>query len=599
MAVIPLSDSSSQDGPRGSVEKQHDHVQHIEDERAQVYITEDGDGKLTRETVLAYIAMCGQINAYIMSMLIPATTLPTINAELGPDPNSTWITLTWTLGASILVSIGGRLSDIFGRRYFMMTGALISICGCLVGANGRSINQMIVSGVLFGIGSGFQELCYACVQECVPNRYRVMAVGGLDVSLALAFSSPVVAYAFIAYQPIGWRGAYWYLFSFHCFAFILLFLFYNPPDFEMKHRSDGKTKLQLLAQMDWVGVFLFTAGGVLFLVGINFGGRTYPWMSAGTIVPIVLGGCCFIVVGLWCTFMDLKYPLFPPKLFRRVREFDMVIVVCFVGGMLYYSMNVLWPRQSQAFFVPQNDIIMKGVYAIIFSCGTWTAGLITVFICSRLHHEKWQLVGFTVVQTALIASMASVGSGDKAQAIATVVLAATTITPPQLLSFTMLSFGLESQEDLGVAVGLAGTFRLFGGAVATAIYTAIYTNKSSQVLPSQLTAAISASNVPYSDSLLSALVKAAATNTAAAYNAVQGMTPELAANAMNAVRQSYVQGFRLVYLIAIAFGALAVMAAACTVSTDRSKKNNDRAVVMKNEVENRAGVQQRDEKVAI
>lgn len=76
------------------------------------------------------------------------------------------------------------------------------------------------------------------------------------------------------------------------------------------------------------------------------------------------------------------------------------------------------------------------------------AGLLTVFVCSRLHHEKWQLVAFTVIQTALIGSMASVKSTSLAQAIVTVVLAATTITPPQLLSFTMLSFGLEDQADL-------------------------------------------------------------------------------------------------------------------------------------------------------
>lgn len=264
--------------------------------------------------------MCAQINAYIMSMLIPATTLPMINADLGPDPNSTWITLTWTYGASMIVSIGGRLSDIFGRRYFMMTGALISIVGCLVGANGQSINQMIAAGALFGMGSGFQELCYACVQEAVPNRYRIMAVGGLDISLAIAFTSPVISYAFIAYQDIGWRGAYWYMFSFHCFAFILLFFFYNPPDFEMKHRHDGKTKWQLVKQMDWVGVFLFLSGGALFLIGVNFGGRTYPWTHPGTLAPIIVGGCCFIAVGFWCAYADLAYPLFPPKLFKRVRE---------------------------------------------------------------------------------------------------------------------------------------------------------------------------------------------------------------------------------------------------------------------------------------
>lgn len=52
-------------------------------------------------------------------------------------------------------------------------------------------------------------------------------------------------------------------------------------------------------------------------------------------------------------------------------RFDAVIVVCFVGGMLYYSMNVLWPRQSQAFFIPEGAIVMRGAYAVIFSCGTW------------------------------------------------------------------------------------------------------------------------------------------------------------------------------------------------------------------------------------
>ncbi|KAL9947291.1 hypothetical protein ACHAQF_007004 [Verticillium nonalfalfae] len=541
MAITPaLQQTSDSDGLAFDAGEKEMHQQ-IEHANTSTTPVDNGeDGKLTKETILAYIAMCGQINAYIMSMLIPATTLSYINAELGPDPNSTWITLNWTFGASMIVSIGGRLSDIFGRRYFMMTGALISICGCLVGANGRSINQMIASGALFGIGSGFQELCYACVQEAVPNRYRVMAVGGLDVSLALAFSSPLVSYAFIAHQDIGWRGAYWYLFSFHCFAFLMLFFFYNPPDFEMKHREDGETKWQLVKQMDWIGVFLFLSGGALFLIGVNFGGRTYP--------------------------------------------FDMVIVVCFVGGMLYYSMNVLWPRQSQAFFVPEGDIIMRGVYATIFSCGTWTAGLVVVFICSRLHHEKWQLVAFTIVQTALIGSMASVGANDEAQAIVTVVLAATTITPPQLLSFTMLSFGLEDQRDLGVAVGLAGTFRLFGGAVATAIYTAIYTNRFNEVLPGQLTAAIEASDVEFSEGLLQSMIKAATLNTRTAYEAVSGATPDLVDRVIEGARESYVQGFSLVYLVAIAFGVCATIAAACTVSTDRSKKNNDRAVVMKDEV---------------
>jgi MFS family permease len=133
--------------------------------------------KLTKQTVLACIAIAAQINAYILTLLSPSTTLGYINADLGPDPNYTWITVSWTLGASVVVSVGGRLSDIFGRRYFMIFGASISIIGCLVGATGKSINMMIASGVLFGIGSGFQEMCYALIQELLPNKYRIVGVG--------------------------------------------------------------------------------------------------------------------------------------------------------------------------------------------------------------------------------------------------------------------------------------------------------------------------------------------------------------------------------------------------------------------------------------
>jgi MFS family permease len=59
----------------------------------------------------------------------------------------------------------------------MLTGAFIAFIGTIVGATGKSIPQMIASGVIFGIGSGFQEMSYACIQEIVPNKWRIYAVG--------------------------------------------------------------------------------------------------------------------------------------------------------------------------------------------------------------------------------------------------------------------------------------------------------------------------------------------------------------------------------------------------------------------------------------
>lgn len=122
-------------------------------------------------------AICTQLSAYELTLIIPAVSASYINADLGPSPNAPWINITWTLGASVLVSVGGRLSDIFGRRHFMLCGAIISFIGTIVGATGQSIAQMIGAGVMFGVGSGFQEMGFACIMEFIPNKYRLTALG--------------------------------------------------------------------------------------------------------------------------------------------------------------------------------------------------------------------------------------------------------------------------------------------------------------------------------------------------------------------------------------------------------------------------------------
>lgn len=211
-------------------------------------------------------------------------------------------------------------------------------------------------------------------------------------------------------------------------------------------------------------------------------------------------------------------------------------------------------------------------------------GILVVTVSSRVHREKWQLVFFMVAQTALIGSLASVGLGDKAQAIVTIVLGAAMVTPPQLVSFTMLSLTLDDQTDIGIAVGLAGTFRLLGGAVATAIYTAILSSRFAQVVPAHMADAIrDTPGASYSDSLLQALIKAASTNTAAAYAAVPGASSALQAAAATATKLAYVDAFSLVYLIAIAFGALATAASFLTVNTDMKLKTMQRAIYLRGE----------------
>jgi MFS family permease len=246
------------------------------------------DGTQTTKTTSCIQSMCLCFNAYLFTLVIPPALLSYLNAELGPDPTYTWITTSWNLGGAIFVTIAGRLSDIFGRRYFFMSGAIILIIGSIVSATGKSIGQMIAGGAIFGMGSGFLEMSFGavqvsrtapklqpnlyltCFQEIVPNKYRMITIGMFDAFSIIAQSMPLVAWSIIKFHK-SWRASYYIMIAFQCFNVIFLICFYNPPTFETKHSDDGHTKLELLKKLDWLGLFLFIAGKFAYTVraGIN------------------------------------------------------------------------------------------------------------------------------------------------------------------------------------------------------------------------------------------------------------------------------------------------------------------------------------------
>lgn len=136
----------------------------------------------------------------------------------------------------------------------------------------------------------------------------------------------------------------------------------------------------------------------------------------------------------------------------------------------------------------------------------------------------------------------------------------------------------------GVANGLASTFRLMGGAVATAIYSAILSNRFASELPKKLRPIVTSYDIHPSD--VAEVTQAAALNTAAAYKSlldVAGVTASAISDIQVAVKLAYVQAFKMVYLVAIAFGVVAITCAAFTKSIPKEKKTMQRAVRLENE----------------
>jgi hypothetical protein len=99
----------------------------------------------------------------------------------------------------------------------------------------------------------------------------------------------MIGYAFISHTNLGWRVCYWWMFAFESVTAIALFIFYRPPSFTTKHGDDGKTKAQLLAALDYVGLLLFLAGCILLLLGLNW--VRYTWaiiLTKGRLLMLIM-----------------------------------------------------------------------------------------------------------------------------------------------------------------------------------------------------------------------------------------------------------------------------------------------------------------------
>lgn len=328
---------------------------------------------------------------------LAAPLLTLINNDIGPDPQIVWIALAYTLPLAVAQTLVGRLSDLFGRRWFFICGSILSLVGAIVCSLAKNVPSLIGGTVLIGVAASAQLSVTYVVAEIVPMKHRFLANSFIYVGvIPFVGLGPAISYAFVLKTAAGWRGCYYLIIAINAFSTLCWVLFYHPPTFRMKHAL--ASRMDLIKHFDYVGLILFTGGFLIFLMGLSWGGSLHPWNSAPVIATIVVGGVALIAFALWESFAKLREPVVPTHLFRN-GGWVAIIFLCSISATVYYAFSVVWPQM--VFGLYTSDEEYGGWMACLIGVGTNIGQLTSGLFGRHIGRQKWQLVACMTIACAL------------------------------------------------------------------------------------------------------------------------------------------------------------------------------------------------------
>ncbi|TLD36410.1 Neutral ceramidase B [Venturia nashicola] len=524
-------------------------------------IDDEGESRMNKEKWLALFALGAAYMTAVQQGACIGMIVKSIDIALGPTTYYNWLLSASHITSTISLPLAGGLSDIFGRRWFMISGGLIHTTSAIVALAAQDIPTMIASALIAGLGSGALMLSLAAVAELVPNNKRGVVQACLDlVGLPWIVFGALTGGAMVVYHgKYGFRINFIIGIILNVLSTVTLYFFYHPPS--TGKRLEGRTKWQALKALDWTGLLLLNVGVVLFLVSLSLGGATFPWRHAGVIAPLTISIVFFIAFAIWEAKLA-KDPFFEHSLFKgQGRKFSLFLVISFFLGGVSAAVG-FWAQAVRGLW--NGDPIKVGILCIPGGMGAAIGGFAAGILIgkSKLFSTKNCLIyatGIKIISDFMISRLEPYG----------------TYSEPWGLGFgfmSMLGSGFASvsllvsvqlscmDKDLGLATLLLSTAASIGSATLITVYSTIINHDLKKYAGLKVFKAVAPLGY-YEPKKIKPLIYMLINENIQGAAALPGITPQILKAARDALKYVWAGAFRKVYMTAGACVATAFIVA--------------------------------------
>lgn len=251
-----------------------------------------------------------------LSQTVVASIITSIVADLGGFERYTWPATSYLVAATVAYPIVGRLSDIYGRRAFLIAGiATLTVGSALVGIS-VSMNQVIGLRLVQGVGGGIVMTCsYVSTADLFRPEDRGKFLGILGAIYAVATVVGPVMGAFVA-EWLSWR-----------WVFLSIALAGAPVLALMAWIYPRSTLLTRPVGLDYPGMAALVLAVVPVALALSSIGVLYSWDA-----PQVIGLLAFglVMAGLFVAIESRSStPIMPLGIYR-----DRAVAVAMVVTLL-------------------------------------------------------------------------------------------------------------------------------------------------------------------------------------------------------------------------------------------------------------------------
>ncbi len=404
-----------------------------------------------------WITMSGVGLAMFMGSLdqtIVATAMPKIVQDLHGFESYAGVVTAYIIASTAVMPIVGKLSDVHGRKYFLLGGILWFTLASVLCGLAQTMPQLIAFRALQGLGAGTMTCAASTlIADLFSPAERGKVIGILvPISSVSSVMGPLLG-GFLTDGP-GWRYVFYVNLPIGLLGCAVLARFapnlrhFRPVDF----------------RVDYAGVVALIASVVPLLLALNGIDKDHPWFS-----PQVLGlGAAGFIFGLVFLFIEKKtsHPILPLELFKNSIVSISLLSAALTSAALFgvtfflplFVQQVLGAnaKTSGAILLPftltfavmvaaTGQMISRFERYRVFAILGPAVAVIGGFLLSRL--------GTTTSHTALVAAIIIVGAG-LAVCMPVYNLATQNAVPLNLLgsATSMVNFTRAIGSSLGVAV---------------------------------------------------------------------------------------------------------------------------------------------------